>query len=191
MCITLVIYQESLHDARSTKLKKKNTMILYTSDMLWMLNRTQLIVRLLKLYRRMSCVTWGLFTDMKQLWEAQLVWTKSKYIKYLLLFSALEESDPVARAVVLDNSHFVRQTDYQAVEEKDRWSHKIWEVNSMQTHTQTPKDRCKYIDLVLSKCCLLWYKNSNYSAACLFNPYLMGSMLSMTRCYVAHGDTWN
>jgi hypothetical protein len=33
----------------------------------------------------------------------------------------------------------------------------------MQTHTQTHKDRCKYVDLVLCKCRLHWYLNSNYS----------------------------
>jgi len=65
------------------------------------------------------------------------------------------------------------------------------EVSNMQTSTQTPQGRCKYVDLVLSKSHLHWNKYSNYSRESLFDPYLMGSTLSMAWCYVAHGDIWN
>jgi hypothetical protein len=38
-----------------------------------------------------------------ELCEVQLMWTKSKYFKYLLLFSAFEEFNPVARVIGLSH----------------------------------------------------------------------------------------
>ena len=37
LCITLVIYQESLHDARSTKCKKKNRYVINMSEFFFLM----------------------------------------------------------------------------------------------------------------------------------------------------------